>query len=68
MAGAVPASMEHQIMSNYPDNIRGFDDDPRSPFYIAPEGEECPQCCEPYDVSDACQNCDYPNEEERNAE
>lgn len=34
-------------MKNYPDNIRAFDRDPRSPFYQPPCGEDerpCPDC------------------------
>ena len=30
-------------MDNYPDDIRQYDDDPRSPFYICPT---CPHCGE----------------------
>ena len=32
---------------NYPDNIRQFDDDPRSPFYVG--GPECDWCGEEMD-------------------
>ena len=30
-------------MSNYPDDIRNYDHDPRSPFYESQFGE-CPEC------------------------
>lgn len=32
-------------MSNYPDDIHNFDNDPRSPFYIEPP-EQCDNCKE----------------------
>lgn len=28
-------------MDNYPDDIRNFDNDPRSPFYVEPICREC---------------------------
>lgn len=33
---------------NYPDDIRSYDNDPRSPFYVEPmvECNECNQWCE----------------------
>lgn len=37
-------------MDNYPDDIRQYDDDPRSPFYTHPE---CPHCGEDL-IDDEC--------------
>ena len=36
------------MSSNYPDNIRDYDNCPGSPFYEAP-WPKCPQCGEQYD-------------------
>jgi len=59
-------------MSNYPDNIRQYDNDPRSPFYS--EGPMCPECEEPLECDSQdefgcpelyCTNClDDEDEEE----
>jgi hypothetical protein len=33
------------MSNNYPDDIRNYDDDPRSPFYEdGPECQECGEC------------------------
>lgn len=40
---------------NYPDDIRNYDHDPRSPFYVPPP--ECSECGEELDVDvDADEN------------
>lgn len=47
-------------MSNYPDDIRMYDKDPRSPFYDGPEEEDfCERCDE---LLDECE-CEYLGEE-----
>lgn len=33
-------------MSNYPDDIRNYDHDPRSPFYDGPDDDQDPIYCE----------------------
>lgn len=57
-------------MDNYPDNIRQFDDDPRSPFYQGStvRCEECREICEEEDMSETddtvCFICMNKREEE----
>ena len=41
-------------MSNYPENIRQFDDDPRSPFYVEPPLTDC---CEAEMDGEFCSGC-----------
>ena len=47
----------NKFLDNYPDDIRSFDKDPRSPFYVEPS-IACKNCnkhyeeCESYDPSD----------------
>jgi hypothetical protein len=46
---------------NYPENIRSFDNDPRSPFYEAPECKHC----ESEDVDEdngICNECGFDND------
>jgi len=48
-------------MDNYPDDIRGYDGDPDSPFYVEPT-YECDECCEEYECFTAesdtlCNEC-----------
>jgi hypothetical protein len=45
---------------NYPDNIRDFDTDPRSPFYQAPP---CEHCGQDFDECDCCESCGLPVDE-----
>lgn len=39
-------------MNNYPDDIRSYDSDPRSPFYIEPP--TCDECGEELSVDADC--------------
>ena len=43
------------MSDNYPDDIRRYDNDPRSPFYIEPE-TICKKCAEKIYVCDAIEN------------
>ena len=47
-------------MNNYPDNIRDYDGDPRSPFHV--ESERLSNCChaEMYAEEDRCDKCGEP--------
>ena len=47
-------------MSNYPDDIRQYDHDPRSPFYVAPN-VECKQCDGWFSPEDS-HDCKYTTE------
>jgi len=49
------------LMSNYPDNIRQFDNHPMSPFYVEPT-YVCAQCNTPNEIADmrtetCCKQC-----------
>ncbi len=37
------------MSDNYPDDIRRYDNDPRSPFYVEPS-DYCKNCSEKHDV------------------
>jgi len=41
--------MEATMSDNYPDDIRKYDNDPRSPFYVEPEAY-CENCSEKFEV------------------
>lgn len=50
-------------MDNYPDDIRMYDKDPRSPFYEEPPEVECPICDSVMDEIEAayfvCPECGH---------
>jgi len=53
-----------RLPDNYPDDIRQYDNDPRSPFYVGDE-----ECCEEcYDLGYFCGNCESDCEELRDEE
>lgn len=45
---------------NYPDDIRDYDGDPRSPFYVSPP---CECCGVDFDECDCCEDCERPQDE-----
>ena len=48
-------------MSNYPDDIRNYDNDPRSPFFREPECSRCGEVLEGSSVEDCeCTNTGCP--------
>ena len=42
-------------MNNYPDDVRQYDNDPRSPFFEAPP---CKVCGQDFDYCDCCEECE----------
>jgi hypothetical protein len=43
------------MSDNYPDDIRRYDNDPRSPFYVEPSAY-CEECAEKFDVCEMQEN------------
>lgn len=44
-------------MSNYPDDIRNYDHDPRSPFYVEPRCSVCEQTEVDCLCAETCESC-----------